>query len=127
MLYQTNRDQNNKTNLTPIPKVGVKAGFSYEGENGLTIGLFDIFEGKIEGYDGLLNPTPGSYHLVSLHAQFDFSKYIGGNGKRGLALFVHGDNLANKEIWLPAWGDGLVGTIPVNRGRTIYVGVQASR
>ena len=40
------------------------------------------------------------------------------------ALFVHGDDLANNQIWLPALGTNSANTIPVVRGRTIYFGIE---
>jgi hypothetical protein len=42
----------------------------------------------------------------------------------GLALFLHGDDLANSQIWLPAWGSNSPNTIPVFQGRTIYFGME---
>jgi hypothetical protein len=43
-----------------------------------------------------------------------------------VALFAHAENLANHQIWLPDLGDYSGDTLPVNRGRTIYFGVEFS-
>jgi hypothetical protein len=40
-------------------------------------------------------------------------------------LFLNGDDLLNKQIWLPAIGSGgQANTIPVVRGRTVFFGVE---
>jgi len=48
-----------------------------------------------------------------------------GSKRDGVALFAHAENLADYRIWLPDWGDSS-DTIPVNRGRTVYFGIEFS-
>jgi hypothetical protein len=43
---------------------------------------------------------------------------------QGYALFVHGDNLTNNQVWLPALGTNSANTIPVVWGRTLYFGME---
>ena len=39
---------------------------------------------------------------------------------------AHAENLANHQIWLPDLGDYSGDTLPVNRGRTVYFGIEFS-
>jgi len=126
MLYQTNKDQNGKLNTTPIANFGAKGGISYEGENGLTVGLFDVYQGHLNGYNTSVNPKPGAYSLLNLYSRFDITKAFGSNAKQGLAFIVNVDNLLDKQIWSPDWSGVLGGTIPVNQGRTIYFGLEVA-
>ena len=58
------------------------------------------------------------------HLRLDLSQFWHADAVRGLALFVHGDNLANQQVWMPDLGGGTGDTIPVDRGRTVYFGVE---
>lgn len=111
--------------ISPIPNWGAKAGVSYEGSNGLTIGLFDVSEGGIGGYSGAQNPNTGAYSLVSANFRLDLSKRLH-TGRTGLALVAHAENLANTAVWLPDWKDVPGDTIFVNQGRTIFAGIEFS-
>jgi hypothetical protein len=112
--------------VTPIPNVGVKAGFSYESANGLTASIFDRYDGAVAGYAATLNPGPTAHHLVNALVRVDVSHYWHTTGARSLSLFVNADNVTNQQVWMPDWGGGTGDTIPVNRGRTIYFGVDMS-
>jgi outer membrane receptor for ferrienterochelin and colicins len=124
--YQHNVDGQGNQNITPIPDLGVKAGLSYEAPKRWTFSLFDIYEGPLDArFTGVLNPPPGPYHLLEANARFNL-KYMGAGGRPGLAFVAHGENLATKQIWLPEWGDNPGDTMPVNRGRTVYIGIEMS-
>jgi outer membrane receptor for ferrienterochelin and colicins len=125
-LYQTQRDSGGRAldNL-PTPAFGAKAGLSYADKQGWTIGLFDIYSGHIPGYASTQNPPPGAHQLLAANLRLNLEKYFGPAAKR-VTLFAHGDNLMNRAIWAPAWGSGSSSTIPLERGRTIYYGVDFS-
>jgi outer membrane receptor protein involved in Fe transport len=126
VLYQVNHHQS-IANLTPIPSLGAKAGISYMAENGADVSLFDAYQGHIGGYAASINPRPEAFHSVSLHARFDLTNRWMKNSPQGFALFLHGDDLANNQIWLPALGTNSPNTIPVVRGRTLYFGIEVWR
>jgi hypothetical protein len=62
--------------------------------------------------------------MLSSHVRYDLSRYLGSKDKGGVALFAHAENLANYQVWLPDWGNNSGDTMPVNRGRTAYFGVE---
>lgn len=125
LLYQSNYDQNGAPNVTPIPNYQLKGGISYQAENGLTASLFDSYQGALDRkYDGALNPSPTSYHLLSSHFRYDLSRRLGVDDRKGFALVAHAENLTNRQVWLPAWGEGMGSTMPVYRGRTVYLGIE---
>ena len=124
VLYQANRDGNGNTNVTPVANFGGKAGISYESANGITVGLFDVHEGALPGYGAALNPQPGAYDLLNANLRFDLAKCLHTDAAKGLALVAHAENLENRQVWLPDWKDVPGDSIFVNRGRTIYAGIE---
>ena len=57
--YQANQDGNGNSNITPVPNFGAKGGFSYRRENGLTLSIFDNYQGALRGLtDAAVNPSP---------------------------------------------------------------------
>ncbi|HBW23067.1 MAG: hypothetical protein A2X28_04625 [Elusimicrobia bacterium GWA2_56_46] len=126
-LYQESKDKDGNTHVAPIANFGAKAGISYRSDKGTTVSLFDIYQGKLGGaYDTLVNPSPGAYNRLDLNSRFDINKLTGWNAARGITLLFRVDNLFDKEIWLPNWGMIPGASIPVNQGRTIYVGLEAA-
>jgi outer membrane receptor protein involved in Fe transport len=113
-------------NPIPVPAVTAKAGFSYHAENGLTFGMFDNYQGALRTITGAVNPGPVAFHLIGTHLRYDLSRFLGSGDKGGIALFAHAENLANHQIWLPDLGDNSGDTLPVNRGRTVYFGIEFS-
>jgi outer membrane receptor for ferrienterochelin and colicin len=126
-LYQTNEDRNGLKNVTPIANFGAKAGISYIWANGLTLSLFDIYQGNLDDrYDTQLNPNPGAFNLVNFFAKLHLNEAFGWNSVQQVHAFVHVDNLFGKEIWLPDWG-GIAGeSIPYIPGREIHFGLSTS-
>jgi outer membrane receptor protein involved in Fe transport len=57
MLYQTNVDGNGRSDVTPIPNIGFKAGGSYQDRRGLSVSLFEVSDGTIDGYSNSVNPV----------------------------------------------------------------------
>ena len=127
VAYQANEDANGNSNITPVPNFGAKAGFSYRAENGLTLSMFDNYQGELNGFSNLtMNPKPAAYHLLGSHIRYDLSRYLGSKDKGGVALFAHAENLADRQVWLPDWGNNSGDTMPFNRGRTVYFGLEFS-
>jgi outer membrane receptor for ferrienterochelin and colicins len=124
-VYQTSEDGQGNTHVTPVSNVGAKAGISYQ-SNGLTASLFDSYQGNLDGFTGIVaptaNPSVRAYHLLSAHVRFDVSKLV--RSARGLALFVQGDNLTDREVWHPDWGGNSGDTLPAYRGRSVLFGVE---
>ena len=64
------------------------------------------------------------YDYVNLHLRLDVSDYWRSHSTAGFAVFISADNLTNQQVWMPDWGGNTGDTLPVNRGRTIYFGVE---
>jgi outer membrane receptor protein involved in Fe transport len=125
MLYQTSEDGQGRTHVTPVSSLGAKVGISYQ-SNVLTASLFDRYQGSMDGFGGTVSPTANpsadAYHLLSSRVRLDMSKWM--RTARGLAFFVQGDNLTNKEVWHPDWGGNSGDTLPAYRGRSVLFGVE---
>jgi outer membrane receptor protein involved in Fe transport len=124
LLHQTNEDDNGRQNITPIANTSVKAGIGYETKRGLLVSLFDRYEGGIPGYASAANPAPQGGHLLNTHLSYRLPTRTP-NGTV-VSLVVHGDNIGNRQVWLPDWGEITGDTIPALRGRTMYFGVQVA-
>ena len=121
-LYQTNHDGAGNRNVTPIPNVGVKAGISYEAARGLTAGIFDSYDGALDGYATTLNPGPAAHHPVNVHLRIDVTELWRAHTVGGLRCS------STPTTWRTSRCGWRIGEIPetrfVNRGRTIYFGVE---
>jgi outer membrane receptor for ferrienterochelin and colicin len=125
ILYQLNDSGTGAKNLSPSPGVVAKAGASYRSETGTTFSVFDAYQDQVVGYQSTYNPPAVGFNSISVHARYDLSKRWWKESSRGFALFLNGDDLLNKQIWLPAIGSGgQANTIPVVRGRTVFFGVE---
>jgi outer membrane receptor protein involved in Fe transport len=125
VLYQLNNSGSGVQNLSPSPSTVDKAGFSYRSSTtGGTLSIFDAYQNQIPGYVAALNPPAGAFQSISAHARYDLTRHWLKSEVRGIALFLNGDDLLNKPIWLPALGSGKANTIPVIRGRTVFFGVE---
>jgi outer membrane receptor for ferrienterochelin and colicins len=125
VMYQRNEDGLGNQNVTTVPNFGAKAGVSYSAANGLTASLFDGYDGGLT-YGATLNPGPTAHHLVNGHLRLELSPYWHTDAARGVAFFIHADNIANRQVWMPDLGGNTGDTIPVDRGRTLYFGVELS-
>jgi outer membrane receptor for ferrienterochelin and colicins len=127
ILYQVNDSGPGAKNLSPSPASVDKAGLSYKSPNGGTFSVFDAYQSQVAGFTSALNPPAQAFNSVSAHARYDLSKRWFKENALGVALFLNADDLLNKQIWLPALGSGTANTIPVVRGRTIFMGIEAWR
>ena len=126
MLYQTNEDKTGNENVTPIANLGVKAGISYKSEL-LTFSLFNIYQDKMdEIYETQLNPSPDAYSMMNLYCRLSMNQLLNMTMSQKVAIFLQIDNLLDKELWLPDWGLTPGKSMPVNQGRAIYFGLDAS-
>jgi outer membrane receptor protein involved in Fe transport len=124
LFYQTSEDDSGNENLSPIANFGAKAGISYVSENGITLSLFDIYQGPLDDkYSSQLNPSPGAYNKLSLHFELNMKKFFHWKLGPEPALIVQVDNLLDEQIWLPDWGLLPGQSIPYEQGRAIYAGL----
>lgn len=122
--YQANEDEKGLSNITPVPNGSAKAGVSYEASHGLALSVFDSFQGGLPRYTDTLNPRPTSHHLISAQGRLDLGKMLQSASARSVALLVRGENLADRQVWMPDWGGNTGDTIPGLRGRAVYFGVE---
>ena len=125
ILHQSN-ESGGVANITSIPNNSVKAGASYQGDEGLTVGVFDTYRGIAPGYQFTVNPAVDASHLINAQIRFDVARHFQNMGSTGLSFVANIENLTNNSLWLPDLGGGTGDTIPVNRGRTFYVGAELS-
>lgn len=118
-LYQKNKDGKGSENVTPVANLGFKAGISYASENGITISLFDIYQGDVDKrFQDNLNSDQGAYNLIHLYGRIPLHK--------ALALIIDIKDLLNEKHYAYNWGDLYPNVVPANPGRTIYMGLNVS-
>jgi outer membrane receptor for ferrienterochelin and colicins len=125
-LYQHNEDKDGNEDLTPIANFGAKAGVSYEWRGKATVSVSDIYQDDLAcKYDTQVNPSPGSYHLMSAECRFNLGRCTGSSLSDELSLVFRADNVLDEQIWLPNWGMLMGSSIPVDQGRVVYLGAEA--
>jgi iron complex outermembrane receptor protein len=126
-LYQTSQDQTGTSAVAPIATFGIKGGVSYKADRGVTLSVFDIYQGPLASkYETTVNPSPGAYNILSLNSRFDMYKLTGWEITRHLTLLFRVDNLFNQVVWLPNWGLLPGSSLPVDQGRILYSGIEVS-
>ncbi len=135
IAYQTNENDEGEQDVTAISNVMAKGGISYEGKQGLSIGLFNSFFSKpadvINSQSDLepdrqrqvVNPIPEAFHLLSLNISADVTKMLGSRQGPSLLLNLYGENLLNEKVYNPEFSRRVINAIPANGGRGIYGGV----
>ncbi len=109
----------------PTPRWTASGGVSYQAKKAFTLSLFDVYHAAVPGFEARVNPAPAAYHLINVHSRLELARVFGSWAK-GLALFAHGANLANRQIWLPDRVSPTADTIPFGRGRTLYYGLEVA-
>jgi outer membrane receptor protein involved in Fe transport len=122
---QANRDDSGRRDVTPIPSFEVKGGVSYAMDIGLDLSVFEVYRPGVRNAGAIVNPPSGANHLATAEVRFNLGKRVHPGRREAWYLYARGDNLANRAVWLPAWG-GTNETIPFQRGRTIYFGLEVS-
>ncbi len=124
LLYQENKDETGEYNVTPVANLGTKAGISYASEKGVIISLFDIYQGNLNNrFRNTINPQPGAYNLLDLHAKLDINKIFSMQLKQKIAIIIQVDNLLDKKYYIPEWGGTNQDAVPGTTGRNIYAGL----
>ena len=123
VTYQKSKNDDVE-NLAPVADMAVKAGVSYMWDNGLTLGLFDIYQGDLaDRFEGNLNSNQGAYNLLHLHSALNVNKMFNLSSNVNFTAILNVDNLLDKEHF----GYDLGGTsgdgIPAFPGRRIYLGL----
>jgi outer membrane receptor for ferrienterochelin and colicins len=124
MLYQRNQDGNGRNDVTPIPNLGFKAGGSYENRHGFSASLFEVADGRIDGYSNSVNPVQGWHNILNGDLRYDIGKALHLSDRTGVAFVMHANNLTDFREWLPSWGFTSVDEIPYEQGRVVYAGLQ---
>jgi outer membrane receptor for ferrienterochelin and colicins len=127
LLYQVNKDQTGRQNVSPTPNYLKKIGISYMSENGITLSVFDIYnDGVLDtAYTGFYNPSPRPYDLLNTNCNFNFSKFFKLHGPE-YSLNVYGENLFGMKYWAPEWQGLPHQTLPASPGRRIYVSLKVA-
>jgi outer membrane receptor protein involved in Fe transport len=126
MLFQSNVDGSGRNELTPIPSIGFKGGVSYEDRRGLSASLFEVSDGKIDGYANSVNPVQGTHNILNGQLRYDLGRLLHLSDRNNIAFVARANNLTDFRVWLPSWGFNSVDTVPVEQGRVVYLGLQFS-
>ncbi|MBN2010985.1 TonB-dependent receptor [candidate division KSB1 bacterium] len=126
VIQQTSENDDVK-NLSPVADFGAKAGISYVTSNGISVGLFNIYQGDLDDkFQGNINDNQGAYNLMHFHSTINLNKLLNWGMSQNLTAIFKIDNVLDKEHF----GYDLGGTsgdgIPSFPGRAIYVGLKAS-
>jgi outer membrane receptor protein involved in Fe transport len=122
VLYQNNESDTVKS-VSYVANLGAKAGISYVWEKGITVSLFDIYQGGMDDkYAGNLGSGSNlAYNLVHLHSKFNINNLLGWGFKPSLSLYVDVNDCFDKKYYFLDQQGG--NPTVANPGREIYVGL----
>lgn len=107
------------------PRWTTSGGLSYQAKKAFIFSLSNLYSASVPGYAFTINPSPTAHHQIQTHGRLEMSRVFG-QWAKGLALFVHGENLGGRQAWLPSLESSSNDTIPFRRGRTFYYGLEVA-
>ena len=124
LLYQENKNDTTD-NVSYVSNLGAKAGISYTFTKGVTLSLFDIYQGKMDDkFSGNLDSGNDlAYKLLHLHSYFDINKLFGLNFKPQFTLYFNIDNLLDQKYC--AYNE-INSVALASSGRRIYLGLKVA-
>lgn len=124
MLYQSNKDQNDIKNVVPSPNFSAKGGLSYKADNGISMSLFNVYQGDVDKkYYSSINVSPSSFSLLNFYGSYNINKLLKCEKLKSFDLYLNVENLLDKEIWLTDWNLLPGKSLPNERGRIVSGGV----
>jgi outer membrane receptor protein involved in Fe transport len=127
LLYQDNHDS--AYNVVPYANFGGKGGISYSHSRGVTLSVFDVYQGKLNNkFNGKLNNqgTGGVFQLLNFSSKFSIAKFFNMESKLEPSLLFKVDNIIGKEVWMYEYGGFSNEVIPTIRGREFFLGINLS-
>ena len=124
LLYQENHDSSSYRTV-PYPDFGIKGGISYSNDRGITLSLFDVYQGDVaDRFKGILNrkENQGPFNILDFSAQFDIFRFCETNRRIQPALWFKINNIFGKEVWMFEHGTYTNEVIPAIRGREYLFG-----
>lgn len=123
-LYQTNENDSGEEDVSSTANFLAKAGVSYSWNKGISLGVFNCYQGALDdSYQATINNSPiESFNLLSAHGSFNINKLLLPKLKQQMSLFIHADNLLDKEIWTFTKAGQQNSSVPFNQGRIVYAG-----
>ncbi|MFY9142175.1 TonB-dependent receptor plug domain-containing protein [Sulfuricurvum sp.] len=104
--YQVNKTNSGVKDSTFAPNMMAKIGASYQGINGMNIGIFNSYIGESTDLTQtnsapLRNPKADAYNLLTANISIDTAKMwgVGKNGHSLLSLYL--DNILNESVYTP--------------------------
>lgn len=126
-VIQQKSKNDDDENLSPIADLGVKAGISYITGNGISVGLFNIYQGDLDDkFQGDINDNQGAYNLMHLHSTYNLNKLLNRNSNYNLTVIFKIDNILDKEHFGYDLGGRSGDGMPAFPGRRIYLGLKAA-
>jgi len=125
--YQRSKDvTTGAMSIAPVADFGAKAGASYQMDNGITLSVFDIYQGDFDKkFKTGGSPHVGPYNLFNAHLNVNMNQLLELETNLGIDVFVQLDNLFDREVWnYTSTGSSGSSVIPYIQGRSAYAGVK---
>lgn len=124
--WQENTKENGPDNSTFTPNIMIKAGMSYESDDGYTLSVFNSYFGKPTPVSDInpsvveRNKDANSYNLLTININVDVNKFIDWQQGPDIEFSLYGDNLLDEDIFFPDFNRMQGNTLPHHEGRGIY-------
>lgn len=125
--YQTNETDAGIENYTTVPNRMTKAGFIYQSQQGISLGVYSNWLGAATDIAvqnparNAYNPDADSYQLWTVQLLADLGKWRA--SLQGLKVAVYGYNVTDALVYQPDFIGKRVNTLPARAGRTGYLTV----
>ncbi len=116
LLYQENENDTTE-NVSYVSNLGVKAGISYSWDKGVSISLFNIYQGGMDDkYAGEIEDgNELAYNLLNLHTNLDLNKLFGLNIKPKFVMLYNIENILDETYYTYKELDATVASSPGRR------------
>ena len=129
LLYQKNKNNEGDKDVVPVSNINLKGGISYSNDRGITINLFNNYNGKIADKwigEHQNKDVQGEYNIFDIHSNVNIGKLFNKTVDLDPSIILKINNLFDKEVWLYELGGFQNGSVPKIRGREIFIGCNIS-
>ncbi len=126
-LYHVNEDQEGNNDIYGLPNLFFKLGFQYAMENGINIGLSNMWVSNGNEFDvpyPNANPSADSFNYLTLKASTNITQLFKLLNVPDILVDITGFNLLNEGVYYSEYNSKIINTIPGRSGIALYGGLK---
>ncbi|MGJ8678701.1 TonB-dependent receptor plug domain-containing protein [Paraglaciecola sp.] len=131
--YQLNENESGMKDVIGASRMMAKVGFSYQSLNGIQVGLWNSYFGKVSKLENnpyysinIVNPEAGAYNLLSVNVSMNLADVFEKTSLKGLELSIYADNILNQDVWFADLSRFKVNSYPQSHARGVFASLSYS-